>query len=343
MTVYLSNKLRVLSFVLICMVVLLHAQIIQMSPNGISVFIQQLFTEKITRIAVSFFFIISGFLFAYTIDERQIVKSFKYKINKRIKTLLVPYVIWSIICILLFGVLQVLIPSLTETSKSIVKYTFNDYLNEFIINPSLAYQLWFIRDLFVVSILSPIIFILLKHLKILLIIFLLLISIYFWYIGFLSITSLTFFSLGMYMAMFHKSEVEYIFSNRIYWIIPLLWIIFNIIITYTKYESSIIFLLNKLVGIMAIWISYDLLYHDYIKRWLSIDVFSYAFLIYLMHEPTLTLCKKVYINTIGVTTTISSLLFYFICPFALISIIIFIGKILKKRLPRAYRVLTGSR
>lgn len=343
MTNYLSNKLRVISFMLICMVVLLHAQIIQLSPDGISVFIQELITGKITKIAVSSFYAISGFLFAYSIDEDKKIEVFRNKIKKRVKTLLVPYFIWSTVCTLFLCIAQLLMPSIFGTSKLIMEYDFNDYINEFIINPTIAYQLWFLRDLFIVSILSPVLYILLKYLRGCFIIFLFLLNLIFWKIGFLSIVSVTFFSTGMYLAMFRKNWPEYIVSNRLWWFIPLFWISLNLFLVYVEYDSLILFFINKILGIISIWVAYDLLYEKYIERWLTVDVFSFTFLIFILHEPTLTLLKKLYIKGIGVDSIITSLFFYFFSPLALISGIIFVGRFFKTRRPNTYNLLTGSR
>lgn len=343
MTRYLSNKLRVVSFVQICMVVLLHAQIFQLSPHGISEFVQHLITGRITRIAVPFFFVISGFLFAYTIDERQKTESIKRKITKRVRTLLIPYIVWSITCLLLVCILQFLWPSITGTSKLIVNYNFNDYIKEIIISPSIAYQLWFIRDLFIVSFFAPVLIFLIKYLRGFLIILLVVLNITYWAIGFLSTTSITFFSIGLYLAIYHKDWPETIISNQLWSFIPIFWIIINIVLEYLDVNSSLIYLANEMIGIISAWIAYDLLYKKCIERWLTLDIFSFSFLIYILHEPILTLLKKIYIRVIGVDTAFTSLALYFLCPFVLIAGIITIGRLLKHHIPKIYSLLTGNR
>lgn len=71
MNKYLSDKLRIISLISIIMVVFLHSYnvTVKFSPgnmsfnDGYNVFIQNFFSQGITRIAVPIFFCISGYLF----------------------------------------------------------------------------------------------------------------------------------------------------------------------------------------------------------------------------------------------------------------------------------------
>lgn len=344
MTKYLSNKLRAISFILICMIVWLHAQVIELSPNGIAVYVQHFFTEKITRIAVSFFFLISGFLFCYTIDQNHKIKSFKNKIKKRVSTLLIPFMIWNILCLILVVIIQNSSQINIYSSDIVPEYNFYDYIYQIIFDrPPIAYHLWFIRDLFVVTLISPVIYLLLRYLKFFYILIITIFYLFYWHIGFLSAVSIVFFTFGMYIAMYHKELPNIIFTNRLLWILPLVWFIFNLILETTKYGSMLTFFINGIMGILSIWISYDLLYKRCIERWLTLDIFSFSFFIYIVHEPMLTLCKKIYIMKIGVLSTTTALLFYFLSPIVLISCIIIIGRFLKHRTPTLYNLITGHR
>lgn len=94
MSTYLSNKLRAISFLSIVLVVILHSQLLVYS-KGNSFHLQQFLTSEVTRISVPFFFYISGFLLFYN------CKTLNYswycsKLKKRVRSLLVPFLIWSI-------------------------------------------------------------------------------------------------------------------------------------------------------------------------------------------------------------------------------------------------------
>jgi hypothetical protein len=139
----------------------------------------RLLSKNLATIATPYFFLISGYFYFRNMDvftkEIYITKT----IN-RIKTVLVPYLIWNI--------LAFLIPLLT----SIVKGDMSDYLLKFSdVNPlsilwnyktydlhvanlfgvhvyeeaPLNVPLWFLRDLFVMSLISPVVYFFVKKTK----------------------------------------------------------------------------------------------------------------------------------------------------------------------------------
>lgn len=94
-----SNKAKVLSFVAAIMVVLIHGS--AASAGGVSawnVCLHNFFSQQITCVAVPFFFVMSGFWFA---RGRYVQENggggYKILMIKKIKTLLVPYLIWAIV------------------------------------------------------------------------------------------------------------------------------------------------------------------------------------------------------------------------------------------------------
>ena len=101
-------------------------------------------------------------------------------------------------------------------------------------------------------------------------------------------------------------------------------------------KTSIIF------GILAVWYTYDnILKEDITKKRIS-NLFQYTFFLYAFHEPPLTIIKKVLYYLLGVTEN-TSLLIYILAPIITISIVIYIGSLLKKITPSFYSVLTGGR
>ncbi|NDP22195.1 MAG: acyltransferase family protein, partial [Paludibacter sp.] len=160
---YLSDKIKVLSFVLIILVVFLHSY--NLSKNTIDSFdlnhfIQNFISNGVSRIAVPLFFLISGYLFFK--DKPCSVLDFKNKFKKRFYSLVIPFVFWSSLGILTFFLLQ-LIPNLTKffTNKLIISFNYIDFLNTLVINP-IPFQLWFIRDLIVLILISPLLNFILK-------------------------------------------------------------------------------------------------------------------------------------------------------------------------------------
>ena len=63
MNVYLSQKLRIISFISIILVVLIHSQFLAKETFILNRAFQFFFSYGITTVAVPFFFFISGYLF----------------------------------------------------------------------------------------------------------------------------------------------------------------------------------------------------------------------------------------------------------------------------------------
>lgn len=100
------------------------------------------------------FFFISGFLFFNSIKKRAFWVSFKEKIKKRFKTLLIPYFFWNVFGILL-GIAYVKIGLATEKSY------FREFnFLEFIWNSRGDIPLWYVKYLFIICLFSPVIFLL---------------------------------------------------------------------------------------------------------------------------------------------------------------------------------------
>ncbi len=134
--------------------------------------------------SVPIYFFISGFVFFLGIQLTR--EKYIQKLRNRVKTLLIPYIIWNVIGLLL--TLIRMIPSLSSIfpnaqkiginiSLSSVLYTFWDSTKGILLFPTsgdvspnpniypLDIPLWFVRDLMIVVLLTPVIYWLLKHLR----------------------------------------------------------------------------------------------------------------------------------------------------------------------------------
>ena len=107
MNTYLSDKLKVVSFISMMLVIFLHAYnlIVRLKTGpvvidrGYNFFIQEFISQGLARIAVPLFFTISGYLFFLNLNGT--LNEFKEKYRTRTKTLLIPYLFWSASALLL--------------------------------------------------------------------------------------------------------------------------------------------------------------------------------------------------------------------------------------------------
>ena len=316
--------------------------------KGYNSFIQDLISRGITRIAVPLFFIISGYLFFLSFKNSTFPEFFsKYK--KRSKTLVLPYLLWSIFCILFYLILQ-LIPFSKPffTNELIVDYSVNQLLNRIFINP-IPYQLWFIRDLIVLIFLSPILYWLIKYFKF----YVISIFLFTWFskLNYLifSNEALLFFALGAFFSI-KKINVQKTKAKKQNALLSIIWILLIIIKTslvYINFENEwLIRILHKssiIIGIISIWLLYDIIYKKTdIAKTKYYQLFQYTFFLYAFHEPVLTIFKKAFYYILG-QTELSSFLTYMLAPLVTIFVSILIGFITRKIMPKYYYLMTGGR
>ncbi|MES2664370.1 MAG: acyltransferase [Pseudomonadota bacterium] len=356
MNQYLSTKLKVLSLMLTVLVVYLHSynvmikfdnEIIELN-KGYSFFIQEFLSRGIAKIAVPLFFAISGYLFF--LNTQGTLNEFIVKIKKRVKTVFIPYLVWSLWGILIYFILQALPFSKQFFTKQIITdHSFQELFHIFVFDP-IPYQLWFLRDLMILSLLSPLIYYVLKYLKILAL--LIMGIIWFWKIDLLLISneSLLFFCVGGYLSLEKNSVLHDDYSKKAYqYLISWLTVIFaKTYITMVAPQNNITLLvllkLSIILGIITIWLMYDKFYRNTQRSISNVVLFSasFTFFIYAFHEPILTIFKKGFFFFIG-QGELASLIIFIITPLLTITLGIFLGFYMKKLWPSFYGVMTGQR
>lgn len=211
--------------------------------------LQNLFGHILTPSATGLFFLISGFLYFYRVDQFTL-DVYKVKSSKRVKTLVVPYLVWCTISASYEFLYQVyqwhasgypisfnLLESLWcchqwgEKNLNILGWSMPMY------GPA-DLSLWFLRDLIVVSFCTPIIYLLLRYLKGLLAIGMMLLYVtQLWTsVPSFSIHAFLFFTLGAYMAVDQK-EFCLINSESLNWLIVFLAVV-SIAIGLYQYPQS---------------------------------------------------------------------------------------------------------
>ena len=118
-------------------------------------FLKLLVSQTLVKVAVPVFFIISGYLFFANVDQWS-VQVYKQKILRRIWTLLVPYLLWNI---LMAFKLQTLSLSVFWDFWCPAGIQIDWLGHEQWMSAPANMPLWFLRDLIVVSLFTPIIYI----------------------------------------------------------------------------------------------------------------------------------------------------------------------------------------
>ena len=173
-----SRVVSFLRFPLIVAVIGIHCNLLVKNPEleTRSVFYFLVYiTMKLVCIAVPLFFFISGFLFFKegTFD----FALYKKKLKSRIHTVLIPYLLWNIIYFFILGIMQLIKPdTLVILHKHIADFRWQDYLWIFWDisqitgladdqHACLVGAFWFLQCLFVLFLLSPIIYYIIRYLR----------------------------------------------------------------------------------------------------------------------------------------------------------------------------------
>lgn len=154
-----SERIASLCFIAACMIVAIHAAPVPESYSVSWWIVRLLGGDGICRIAVPYFFMISGFLLVGRINDANWYRS---AVGKRIHSILIPYLIWLLIGLLVQFVVFAGASAFGHQvgiSNPFSSFSFSRVgLDPF---HNVGY-LWYLRDLFVLVLISPLIIIGLK-------------------------------------------------------------------------------------------------------------------------------------------------------------------------------------
>lgn len=359
MTDYLSQKIKVISFIAIILVVFQHAinftgyidpassYIGQINANSI---FQYIIGYGFSRSAVALFFLLSGYLFFRNFH----ISLYGSKLWSRVRSLLVPYILWSSIGMAFIYMLQT-IPGQTDYFS--VLYTGRVigqppmYYIQSIVNHGVSFQLWFLTDLMLYALLAPIFFLLVRYTSFFVIVPLFILWLMqiplppflsFLYRG--GIFYLTGAFLAVYPFTIVKEKVRSIagFAAASWLIIlviktcvafgvlPTLWL------TLPHLDNMTI-----VMGIATIWFGYDVVMTITIPSWLT-KLTPFTFFIYVSHEPLLEVLKRIGVGCTGHSDYALMALYILTIGMTLV-IMIACGYLLRKFVSPLFHVLTGGR
>jgi len=313
----------------------------------------QFFSQVLGRIAVPLFFFMSGFLFFLNINKFNL-QSYKNKLQTRAKTLLIPYIFWNLVVFVIYFALQST-PFMNREFDwhNILSYLWNNggkikagYPLEVLSTGTfpIAHQFWFIRDLMVVVLFSPIVYLICKYTKIYGVITLGI----FWYVGCwfhfdgFGIISIFFFTAGAYFGINKHNLLEYFGKIR-----NLSFVLYSIIaiadlLTKEFSFNSYIHKAGILIGIIFCFNLVALLFEK--GRIKSIPFLSAAsFFVFAMHDPLMVTLHKITFLIVKPESDISLTCLYFLNVIIIIALTLCSYWLLRKFLPKFTTVITGGR
>lgn len=287
-----SKKITLLGYVCAILVMLIHSsgyKYFQISEISIgSTFIVNfidILTDDLPQVSVSMFFVISGFLFFNNVSEIEkdtCNKFFKEKYVKRIKTLLIPYILWNTIW-MVFIILITYIPAISSKIDSLKLFEpsiINVFKGIFLFEYSGI--CWYIFFLMIYALLSPLIYYCMrkKYSGIVLLIGSFIICGFTYnneYLNYLNLfNSLFFYCLGVYLALHHYSFINKEFGNKEI-TLGLLGCIIAVTYFQILHVSEFIDEAVRVLFICSLWVFMDIFKDVKMKWWLEISFFIYVF------------------------------------------------------------------
>ena len=256
-------------------------------------------SQTLVKMAMPTFFVMSGYLFFANVEQFN-MEIYNQKIRRRIMTLLIPYIIWNLL----------MAAKLKTFSLNVLWLPAN-------------MPLWFLRDLMVVSLLTPIIYIGVRKLGCW--IFVLLLPIYL--TGIWAIQpgpnpyALCFFTLGAYLSIKKINLIETCLKleKAVYFLSVLLAL--AMIITYPTIAYSLLMLCFRIVSVVAVFcLAYRILSRT-TKR-IPKTVCDASYFIFLAHYVFFfSFIDTTFFSLFG-TSTISLCSHYLICPLVKVAIFV---------------------
>lgn len=367
---FLSSKFKFWAFVSMVLLVFVHGYNLEIrylqpwttpeEPLTPSSFIEYFLANGLFRFRIPMLFIISGYLYALHDQTPN-----KQRIGKRLRTLLIPYLLWSAFSILLIFILELFadtralvidshIAQIDNARLEVHDYHWYEVLGRWLFFP-LSYQLWFIRVLLIYNLAYPAIRWCVLHEWARWIFFGF--AILFWLAtaGLILVEGegLLFFSLGIWI---QKSNFS--ITNPPKWLSPKPWMIVFILLATIKTLLAfkghqwmgnsvypIITLLHKLTvlsGLIACWYGLDGLVNWCMNRKWFVWLSAFSFIIYAVHAPLVAILINAmfsWLNFMGGYRIIS----FVLLPVLLIAMSVGLGSLLRATVSKFYSLLTGGR
>lgn len=269
-------------------------------------------SQTLVKVAMPTFFVMSGYLFFANVEKFN-QNVYRLKIWRRIKTLLIPYIIWNL---LMAAKLKMFSLSIFWTPANM--------------------PLWFLRDLMIVSLLTPIIYIGVRKLGYWL--FVLLLPIYLtgiWAIqpG-LNPYAICFFTLGAFLSIREMSLIDTCLKleKSAYTLTIVLALV--MILSYPSVAYSLLLLCFRVVSVMAVFcLAYRILSRT--DKRIPKTVCDASYFIFLAHYVFFfSLIDDTFFSLFGMSTP-SLCIHYLLCP--LLKVAIFIATYYLYRKVKNYR------
>ena len=308
-------------------------------------------SKIVARVAVPNFLFISGYLFFRNVESFS-TRIYCDKLKRRLRSIVLPYLLWNAVVILLYFVGQSLVPQLFSGEHTrVCDYTFVEWLQAFWrvegtespINP----PLWYMRNLMVMIVLSPLIYWLLKNRVVGAVFIATMLCLW---LSCLPVNRMLvwlnpkvtfFFSLGAWFALHRVEMPRFRCWVAVLGVLLYVGTIAGVLVgrglaRYISYETAIL-----LGAVLTMYLAHYLAGN---RGWRVPKGLSDSyFFIYLFHYIPQALIIKLLLRVVGPTTNAEYFAIYFGSFAAMLVIGILLFRILQRLLPKTTAFVLGNR
>lgn len=345
---YYWKKKTIVSFLLSIFVVLIHTSaLVQYQTNGTPFegtikFFNVFFRRSFTLIAVPLFFIISGATFFRNYENKLYTK----RLRSRIKTLVIPYMLWNII-----NMLFDIVTSYTAISNFFIgreKFVLsvpNILLGIFFYKCNGPF--WFVFDLIVFVIISPLINLLIskKHLGLFVIVGLLILRIFNIKLPatiFFESESIYYYILGSYIGKHYFNIFATKRNKRSQGISAIFFVVIIVLFVLLAYSvfrmNMALVAVAKMLGALSFWVVADCIIDKVKQRSFMND----SFVIFALHKNVISIFVKLFYLALP-KHPLMAIANYLVSPVLTVMLICFLCAFMKKFMSKIYIILTGAR
>lgn len=367
---HLSRKFRFWSFTSMLLLVVVHGYNLEVrylqpwtipgEPMTFTAFFEYLLANALLRFRIPMLFIISGYLFAMHDDA-----PYGRRILKRTRTLLLPYVLWSALSLLFILsleystlgrelLLSTRFMQADEHRFFLSQYTIGETIGRWIFGPP-AYQLWFIRSLFLYNLLAPLLTNAVLHRigRWFFFVFAGLLWLTPIHIFFIEGEGLLFFSLGL---LLRKRNIDLdgappMMSTALWGMVFGAAGIAKTLLAFTgplligMATEPVLLVLHKVTvasGLVFMWSASSSIAQWCMERRWFVRASAFSFFLYAMHAPFIVFAIEMMFRLCGHPWWIRSVGFV-VLPAVIVLFSISAGVLVRKASPTVYGWLTGGR
>lgn len=314
------------------------------SAEGLYIILSELISHNIGRIAVPAFFVISGYYFFVGLGDRTAnLNWFAGKWKKRLRTLVLPYVIWNLLLVACIIIKNSVFSHLGWGEDDFIGQVRSLGVYGTMWGFPINFPLWYLRDLIVMVILSPFFYWFIKKLRRVALALLVLFYLICPGIGVpgLSTEAITFFGLGAYFGIFQLNILSFCGKYRMAsYVLASILIIVSLCCNADVYHDTAIHFacIPAMVAFMNVVNSLrDSTLH-------TLSRFSSAvFFVYAIHEIYILNWTKGLFEFVFGNSTIGQWAVYFLGHFVILTVCYSLYLLARRFCPRILSVMKGGR